>query len=219
MALGDLSKNYESSGDPASVSSGCGDLGGRSYGMYQFASNAGIPQAFITWLKDQPEPFNNYGIVLEESGPVNSCGFIEKWRELGIVDSIGFGQLQHDYTKAVYYDEAVETLLANLCFDVNNRSEALQQVLWSRAVQYSAGNMLELFSDACNLAEQPIDAISDYDLIYNIYELLIQDGNNAYQRDNGLWHSPDDWLNGSQDVIDGLLNRFHNERNEALAML
>jgi hypothetical protein len=219
MALGDLSKQYESNGDPSSVSSGRGDLGGRSYGMYQFASNAGVPQAFVSWLKCQPAPFDNYGVVLEESGPVNSYGFVQKWRELGNVDPIGFGQLQHDYTKQVYYDEAVEALRCNLDFDVNSRSEALQQVLWSRAVQYSAGNMLELFNGACDLAEQDIANISDYDLIYSIYELLIQDGNQAYEKDNGLWHSPNDWLNGSRGTIDGLLNRFYNEREEALSLL
>lgn len=58
--LGDLSKQYESSGDPANVSSGYGDLGGRSYGMYQFASNMGIVDAFVDWAKEQPDPLGNY---------------------------------------------------------------------------------------------------------------------------------------------------------------
>ena len=217
--LGDLSKQYESSGDPAIVSSGCGDLGGRSYGMYQFASNRGVVAAFVAWAEDQPEPLGNYGLALEENYPINSDEFVEKWRELGNVDPVGFAQLQHDYAKQVYYDQAVTVLLDNFGIDVNSRSEALQQVLWSRAVQYSSGNMLELFSDACKLAEQEIESINDNDLIYNIYELLIQDGNQAYQKSNGLWHSPDDWLNGSRGIIDGLVNRFYNERNDALAML
>ncbi|MBU2700430.1 hypothetical protein Ga0466249_001522 [Sporomusaceae bacterium BoRhaA] len=217
--LGDLSKQYESNGDPACVSSGCGDLGGQSYGMYQFSSIDGVVDAFVQWTKQQAEPLNNYGVVLEESGAVNSAEFIAKWQELGTIDPIGFGQLQHDYIKAVYYDEAVQNLIDNLGIDVNNHSEALQQVLWSRAVQYSAGNMVELFNDACNIAGQNISNISDYDLIYNIYEFLIQDGNQAYQTDNGLWHSPNDWLNGSHDIINSLINRFYNERVEALAML
>lgn len=217
--LGDLSKQYESNGDPANVSSGYGDLGGRSYGMYQFASNMGIVDAFVAWVQEQPQPLGNYGIVLAESGPVNSDEFIAKWQELGNVDPVGFAELQHSYTKQVYYDSAVYELLTNFGIDVDGRSEALQQVLWSRAVQYSAGNMLELFSNACDLAEQSIEAISDHDLIYNIYEVLIQDGQNAYEKDNGLWHSPNDWINGSHDVIGGLINRFYNERNDALAML
>jgi len=219
VILGDLSAKYESNGDPASVSSGDGDLGGRSYGCYQFASAMGIPQAFVAWAKEQTELFGDYGAALTESGEVNSDEFVEKWRELGNVDPLGFAQLQHDYTKQVYYDAAVTTLKDNLAIDINSRSEALQQVLWSRAVQYSAGNMLELFNDACNSADQDIANISDQDLIYNIYEVLIQDGKQAYEKDNGLWHSPDDWLNGSRDVIDGLINRFTNEREEALSML
>jgi hypothetical protein len=217
--LGSLSEQYESNGDPACVSYGCGDLGGQSYGMYQFSSTAGVVTAFVQWIKQQSGPLSNYGIVLERSGEVNSDEFIAKWQELGNNDPSGFGQLQHDYTKAMYYDEAVQNIIYSLEFDVNNHGQALQQVLWSRAVQYSPGNMVELFNDACNLAGQDISNINDDNLIYNIYEFLIQDGNQAYQKDDGLWHSPNNWLNGSRDIIDALISRFHNERSEALAML
>ena len=39
--LGDLSAQYESNGDPGCISDGYGDAGGKSYGTYQFSSNAG----------------------------------------------------------------------------------------------------------------------------------------------------------------------------------
>ena len=50
--LGDLSSRYESSGDPGTVSSGYGDPGGKSYGLYQFSSNAGTLDEYIQWLQD-----------------------------------------------------------------------------------------------------------------------------------------------------------------------
>ena len=50
--LGDLSARYESSGDPGTVSSGYGDPGGKSYGLYQFSSNAGTLDEYIQWLQD-----------------------------------------------------------------------------------------------------------------------------------------------------------------------
>ena len=50
--LGDLSKKYESSGDCGTISSGYGDAGGKSYGMYQFASNMGVADKYVKWLQD-----------------------------------------------------------------------------------------------------------------------------------------------------------------------
>ena len=44
--LGSISQQYESNGDPGRVSSGDGDLGGASYGAYQFAGNMDVPLTF-----------------------------------------------------------------------------------------------------------------------------------------------------------------------------
>lgn len=41
-----LVRKYEAWGDPACVSSGMGDFGGISYGIYQFSSKAGVVQSF-----------------------------------------------------------------------------------------------------------------------------------------------------------------------------
>lgn len=215
----ELSAKYESNGDPGSVSDGNGDLGGISYGIYQLSSNAGSLSAFVNWLCNYPNPdYANYGKVLVQY-EVNSDSFINEWKYLGRTDKGGFTVLQNEYAKAVYFDTAVNKLIQKHDFDVTQKSIALQAVLFSRSVQYSAGNMCELFSDAVLLANGNYATISDYDLIYNIYEYLIQDGNLAYELKNGVWHSPNDWLNGSGEVIDGLINRFKNERDDALAML
>lgn len=217
--LGDLSKTYESSGDPASVSTGSGDLGGISYGCFQFASEKGIPQDFVNWAAEQPDPLGNYGRALQESGEVNSQEFIDKWRELGTVDPVGFEELQWQYCKGVYFDQGNQNLINQLDLDVTTHSEALQQVLWSHSVHYSAYYMPELFRGALEISGVSINDISDHDFIYYIYEYLIHDGKNAYQLNNGSWHSPQDWFNGSEDVIDGLLNRCYNEREDALGIL
>ena len=54
--LGDLSKKYESNGDPGTISSGYGDAGGKSYGMYQFSSTMGVVDNYVKWLRE-----NGYG--------------------------------------------------------------------------------------------------------------------------------------------------------------
>ena len=52
--LGDLSQYYETgnSADPGKISTTPGDPGGKSYGIYMFASNAGTPLTFVRWLQE-----------------------------------------------------------------------------------------------------------------------------------------------------------------------
>lgn len=202
--LGELSAKYESCGDPAAVSCSAGDAGGVSYGLYQFATNCGVPQAFVEWLQTQPEPWANYGRALASSGQPGEIGFSQCWKDIGETDPGGFGQLQHDYVKAVYYDSAAQMLRDQLGFEIEARSEALKQVLWSRAVQYSAHWMPELFQNAADMAAQSLDDIDDEELIANIYEVNLTDPS---------------WTSGSPSLRPGLFNRFRNEREEALAML
>lgn len=207
MELGELSAQYESNGNPGTVSSGCGDYGGASYGKYQFSSAYGVVQDFVEWLKKQSDPWANYGRVLNDSGDYNSEGFIEKWREIGEIDPDSFGKLQHDYTKEVYFDTAAEELRSELGFDIEDESahsNTLRQVLWSRSVQYGSGNMIELFELACELAVNDINSIDDFALIYYIYEVC---------------STNKEWCQGSADIKEGLRNRFKNEREQALLML
>jgi hypothetical protein len=219
----DLAAKYESSGDPANVSSGSGDLGGISYGIYQLASSKGSVDSFISWLRNYPDPaLANYGHVLAEHN-VNSEGFIQTWKKIGITDPGNFSQLQNEYAKLVYFDAAARFLLF-AGYDITSKSVAMQAVLLSRSVQYSAGNMVELYNEAAGrLNYQNLSYVDntrfDYDMIANIYDFLISECAAAYRR-NGLYHSPKDWVNGSYTVAKiGLRNRFINEKADALAML
>ena len=94
-----LARKYESNGDPACVANNAGDLGGISYGLYQFASNVGVVDNFVTWLCKYPDPaLANYGKVLA-ANKVNSEEFIRQWKELGDIDSLNFGKLQENTLK------------------------------------------------------------------------------------------------------------------------
>jgi hypothetical protein len=203
MRLGELSAKYESNGDPAAISSGYGDLGGVSYGAYQFASNVGVPQAFVQWLININSS-NGYRLNQFEVG---SDEFNNEWQVIAEENYNEFLGLQHEYVYINYYNRAANLLLANLGFNIEEHSDALKQVLWSRSVQYSARWMPELFLKACECANEDIHSINDYNLIYHIYEYLIING------------EADDWINGSDGVIQGLYNRFYNERNDALSLL
>lgn len=151
--------------------------------------------------------------------PVGSEQFDQTWRKIAKENPTKFSSLQTEYAKGEYYDKAADLLRKELGFDANQRSPALQSVLWSRAVHYDHSNMPELFREAAALAGEPLSTISDEKLIHSIYEFLANEADSAYHVGNGMYHSPKDWVNGSKDVIDGLRNRFLREREYALNML
>lgn len=211
MALGDLSAAYESNGNPGCVSTGAGDLGGISYGAYQLASSVGSVDAFIQWGINYGGFYTNYANSLNQY-EVNSDGFIDEWKSLANDDYNGFLQMQHDYIKSEYYDKACR-YLANEGFHADNHSDALKDVIWSRAVQYGPGNVVDLFNEALRYVPgytnewnlSWVDALRfDYDLIVGVYES----------------NKTDEWISPrlSADVYEGVYNRMEEEKQEALSM-
>jgi len=224
MAISDLVRKYEASGDAGAVSDGSGDLGGISYGIYQLSSTAGSVQNFVSFACNYSNSdLANYGNVLSQYD-VNSDQFISEWKSLGENDQNGFSKLQDEYAKSVYYDSAVYNL-KNHYYNADDRSEAIQAVIMSRSVQYSAGNIVELFTEAVHrLGYDNLSYVNDskYDgqMISAVYDFLVDECDNATESSNGLYHSQKDWANGSYSVVKiGLKNRFINEKQDALNML
>ena len=199
MKLGDLSAQYESGGDPGSISNGDGDAGGKSYGLYQLSLNAGSLQAFLDWCATNADQVHQVLSLYQ----VASDNFDVVWGKLATDYTDDFVNAQWGYIKSAYYDPAV-TALQGINVDVTTRSEALQQVLWSRAVQYSPGNMADLFAEAAQYASKAITDMTDADFIQNVYEVNLDDGQ---------------WTSGSPSLRPGLFARFLDERQKALAML
>ena len=198
MRIGALSAKYESNDDPAAVSQDANDGGGWSYGIYQFSSAAGKVQDFVRYLGQREQPWKNYGDALAAAGdPTCDQSFVDKWKELGISDSQGFAQLQDDYVKPQYFDPGSQILLDKYGFDIAGRSDALKAVLWSNCVQHGPTYGAEVFQDAANLEGKDINAMSDHDLIYYIYEVKLTDPA---------------WSAGSPADRPGLYARWQNER-------
>lgn len=231
MEKTDLVRKYEAGGDPGCVSSGAGDLGGRSYGIYQLSSNMGVVNAFCEWACDYPDDdLANYGRLLCEF-EINSPQFVRLWQKIGENDPEGFAKLQDDYAVSVYYNPAA-AVLREAGYEIETKTAAMQAVLMSRAVQYGAGNMTELYTEAVHSmfnAEKKDysgwpnltyvnDKAFDYDMIAAIYDFLIGEADNAVWTGKGM-HSPKDWVNGSTSVVAGLRNRFVHEKADALEAL
>jgi hypothetical protein len=198
-SLGDLSAKYESNGRPGVIANNPGDYGGKSYGAWQFSSKTGSLQSFINSLKDTNYEYYNI-LVQAKSLDGNSYGsnFDKAWQYLSKVDNEGFYALQHNYVKNAFYDRAVEKLRNIYNFDINNRSNALKNVLWSTAVQHGVNGSVNVFSKV-NLNG------SDKEIINGVY--------NERQKVNQYFRS------SSVDVRKSVYNRFNRERQDALNML
>jgi hypothetical protein len=201
--LGKLSAKYETGGrGPGTVSSGAGDPGGVSYGSYQMASKMGVPTKFVTqagfrWLQD----FLNL--------TAGTSQFTAVWKRIAAEQTDDFQAAQHAYIKKTHYDLLVAKILSDDKFDVNTRSSALQNVVWSTAVQH--GPATPIVHRACgNISCPTTDPKYDELLIRAIYAERGRkkpDGNLAY------------FSRSSPNVQQGVSNRFKNELQDALAML
>ena len=151
--LGTLSAQFEAS-SPGMVSSGTGDLGGKSYGAYQFASRYDTPKAFFEWCLQQDDTYyRSVGERLQDAyysgGAGYGTNFDNTWRALNNEDSAGFLRVQRNYVRLSYYEPIVAKLEANVPgFSADNYSIALRNVLWSRAAQHGTGGAYSVVTRA-----------------------------------------------------------------------
>lgn len=197
--LGALSAKYESNGRAGVIANNPGDYGGKSYGAWQFSSKTGSLESFVNSLKNTNYEYFNI-LVQAKAMDGNNYGsnFDNAWQTLAKIDNEGFLTLQYNYVKSAFYDKAADKLKSNYNFDINSRSNALKNVLWSTAVQHGVNGSVNLFSKV-NLNG------SDKEIINEIY--------NERQKVNIYFRS------SSIDVRKSVYNRFNREREDALSML
>ncbi|MBR4049676.1 MAG: hypothetical protein IKK09_04200 [Clostridia bacterium] len=141
--LGSLSAKYESNGDPASISEGK-DTGGVSYGAYQFSSRNGVPMEFARWCISSGEGARTGQRLIDAFTLDNNTygeNFNAVWKAVAKEDAQSFLVLQHNYTKACYYDVMVSKLEEQIKgFDIDDYTIALKNVIWSRAVHHGVNS-------------------------------------------------------------------------------
>ena len=201
--LGALSAKYETGGrGPGTVSTGSGDPGGVSYGSYQMATKTGTVKRFVTqagfmWLTD-------FANLTAGTAPFTAC-----WKRIASEQTDAFQRAQHEFIKKSHYDLLAAKILNDDGLDVNTRSPALQDVIWSTAVQHGGGTPI-VHRALAQVSVPPTDPSFDEKLIRAIYAERGRkkaDGNLAY------------FGKSSPSVQRGVANRFVNECKDALAML
>jgi murein DD-endopeptidase MepM/ murein hydrolase activator NlpD len=201
--LGELSAKYETGGRGCgTVSTGSGDPGGVSYGSYQMATKMGTVARFVAqsgfqWARD-------FQGLTPGTAPFTAC-----WKRIASNESDAFQRAQHAFIKKSHYDLLAAKILADDGLDVNTRSRALQDVVWSTAVQHGGASSI-VHKALANVTSKPSDPDFDKQLILAIYAERGRkkaDGNLAY------------FSKSSPSVQAGVANRFKNEQQDALAML
>jgi murein DD-endopeptidase MepM/ murein hydrolase activator NlpD len=202
-ALGELSAKYETGGrGPGTVSTGSGDPGGVSYGSYQMATKMGtvarfVAQAGFQWAND----FQNL--------TPGTAQFTAVWKRIATQQMAEFQKAQHSYIKQTHYDLLAAKIRSEDALDVNTRSRALQDVIWSTAVQHGGASPI-VHRAIASLTCAVSDPTYDKQLICAIYAERGRkkpDGNLAY------------FSKSSPSVQSGVAKRFKNEEQDALAML
>ena len=203
--LGGLSAKYESNGDPGSI--GHDSTGGYSYGEYQIATKTGTMNNFLTNLQTTDPAA---AARLQAAGGVDgatsgSSDFQTAWKNEASTNP-QFAQDQQSFIQSTHYDVAVANIQNQTGLDINSRSLAVQDAVWSTAVQNGPNS--GVFTQA--FAGQNVNQMSDADIINSIYN-----ERGATNSDGSLKY----FSSSSQNVQNSVSNRFTNERQTALGML
>ena len=208
--LGQLSAKYESGGrGSATVSSGKGDAGGVSYGTYQLTSKPGggrvtqfVTNSSFPW-KDRFK-----GLL------AGSKEFTAAWKKLAKEQGAALHAGEHDFIKRTHYDILVSNIADDTGLDIDSRSDALKDVVWSTSVQHGPNTRVIERAVAALKGSSPVlkptDPDYDRQLIIAIYAergRRNSDGSLAYFSKN------------SQNVQKGVPNRLEHQQKDALAEL
>lgn len=172
--LGKLSSHFETGGKgPITISGGVGDPGGVSYGSYQMTSQTmtsngqilvgGTVKLFVTG-NDFPWCQNFANLT------PGTPAFSAMWKQIVSANEEEFTKIEHRYIRATHFDIQIETILKNTNVDLRYHSHAINDVVWSAAVQHGPKTGI-IWKSIKELSESPSETkLYDSKLINAIYE-------------------------------------------------
>lgn len=198
LKLGSVSEVFESGGRGVStISTGRGDYGGVSYGNHQLASQNGSMSRFLR--SDQGAKFAEHFQGLTPG----SAAFNEAYKKLASGEnSKAFEDAQHHYIKATHYDPLAAKVAKETGLDVNKRSNALQELVFSTSTQF--GGHTGVVSRA--LKGKDVSKMTDAEIISSI-------------QDNKRDNVNNDFYSSKADVRAGIARRTMNEKDVLLKIL
>jgi len=181
--LGQTSEEFESGGKgPGTINDYNGaaswDLGGASYGTYQFASflpsqvpltaskNAGKYRE-----KTKPSPVeefiaqSKYKELFDGMTPATK-EFDERWKLIGQYYTEDFKSEQQQFVKKKYYDPVI-SILKSKGLNFEDNGPAVQDAIWSTSVQFWHTRTVKLIVDAIGKRTR----VSDSEFVNMVYNL------------------------------------------------
>ncbi|MGO9022237.1 MAG: hypothetical protein ACLQVJ_28195 [Syntrophobacteraceae bacterium] len=169
--IGVLSAHFES-GEKGPGVIGYDPNGGTSYGTYQISSRAGTMKLFIDYLSDQAPDLAN---KLKAAGSANTGNTSGKmpavWKKVATHDPVRFAKLQYDFIEKSHYQPAVQEISDRTGLDISKAPRALQEVLWSTAVQHGPNGAAKIFTKAIKRTQAKNDGVKIAQLIGSIYDM------------------------------------------------
>ena len=160
----------EESRAAATVSRGVGDKGGLSYGAYQLASSKVAGRQVQTFLDAEGAPWADRfaGQDAEKAGG----DFGATWKSVAAEDPAGFFDAQHAFIARTHYAPVVDETFRKTGLDIGARSNAVQNVVWSMAVQHHrAAHLVTEAIDNLDGEIDPADPGYDRALINELFDV------------------------------------------------
>lgn len=210
QGLGSLAAKFES-GDDGIAAIGYDRKGGTSYGKYQIASRTGTMSNFISYLRSEAP---DLAARLASAGPANTGGRSGKmpaeWRRIAAEDPDRFEKLQGEFIRTSHFEPAMQAIAAVTGVHFEKLPAALQEVLFSTAVQHGPAGATRIFSqamrrvdaDKLQAAASPSGRKAGQQLITQVYSLRA-----------GQFSS------STAQVQAAVRNRLKQEMREAIGML
>ncbi len=156
---GALSARYES-GSQGIAAIGYDQHGGTSYGKFQISSRAGTMNKFIEYLEEQAPDFAERLKKTGHSNTKSRTGKMpEEWKKIAAEYPEQFEQLQDEFIKTSHFTPAVKALEETKGVNFENMPLALQEVLFSTAVQHGAAGASRIVGRALDRLGSKLSAL------------------------------------------------------------
>lgn len=206
--LGSVSSKYESNGNPGTINNYANgaDLGGASYGAYQFASYLKGPDTPTRDSVKKTEilnsPVNQYIKSSQYSSKFSGLSpatpsFDSTWKSISSSNKAEFLADQHKYIERKYYQVCIDKLPASIV----SRKKAVHEAIWSMSVQHGPGGAASIIKSALGT---PDSNVCDSKLITILYDFRISNVQTHFKSSPKLW--------------EGLTKRFKAEKDDLLTM-
>lgn len=197
--LGSISAAFESGGrGVGTISTGKGDNGGVSYGKHQLATNNGSMTNFLRSEEGQ-KYYNDFRGL-----KAGSKEFNDKYTEVTKRDGEGMEKAQGAYNKKQNYDPVASWFTEQYDVDLEQRSRALKEVVYSIGTQYGPSTGKRVISDA--LGNRDVAGMDDADVISRLQDTRAATVSERFR-------------SSSSKTKDSIYRRAGTEKAAALAML